>query len=97
MSSDRGAMLFSRFSERKYVYGENIIKQGDEGNEYFIIKSGSVSVRKELPDGKIKKLAILTSRQAFGEEAPSVELSGPVLFGRAVARAVVGSTGTHGT
>jgi CRP-like cAMP-binding protein len=69
LQPEQMGILFNKFSERKFEYGQTIIKQGDEGNEYFIIKSGSVAVRKELPNGESTKLAILTARHGFGDEA----------------------------
>ena len=57
------------FIKNTYDKGARIIKQGDRGNEFFIILRGKVSVEKEEPDGSRKFLINLESGDFFGEQA----------------------------
>jgi len=51
-----------------YKTKETIIKQGDSGDEFFIIQSGEASVNVSTPDGN-KKVAELKAGDYFGEKA----------------------------
>lgn len=46
-----------------------IFKENQEGNELFVIKSGSTSVRIRLSDGSEKEIALLKAGEFFGEMA----------------------------
>lgn len=59
----------SKFTERTYAANEDIIKAGEEGNEYFIIKSGMVHVWKKNLEDEFVHIATLEEGHAFGEEA----------------------------
>jgi len=61
--------ISSKFTERTYAPNEDIIKAGEEGNEYFIIKSGMVYVWKKNLEDEFVHIATLEEGQAFGEEA----------------------------
>ncbi len=52
--------------EKKLTPGEIIFKEGDAGNEMYLIKSGSVKITKKI-GGKEKVLAILKEGDFFGE------------------------------
>jgi CRP-like cAMP-binding protein/rhodanese-related sulfurtransferase len=69
LQPDKTAMLFDKLEERKYNPGEDIITQGEEGDFYYIIKSGHVSVLKQEHGEEPKKVAILSEYEGFGEEA----------------------------
>ncbi len=49
--------------------GDVIIKMGDEGEDYFIIKDGKCKVTRTSKTGSELTLATLGSGKAFGEEA----------------------------
>lgn len=52
--------------EKKLTPGETIFKEGDVGNEMYLIKSGSVKITKRI-GGKEKVLAVLKEGDFFGE------------------------------
>ncbi|MGR9117631.1 MAG: cyclic nucleotide-binding domain-containing protein, partial [Gammaproteobacteria bacterium] len=56
--------------EVEYQAGETIIKQGDQGDYYYIIKNGKVLIsRKPSPTAKEIKLAQLGDMDTFGEDS----------------------------
>lgn len=62
--------LFGRLTPVDVKPGQVIIKQGDPGDYYYIIKSGRVNVsRKSEKDGKVVMLSELKEGDGFGEEA----------------------------
>ena len=61
--------LLMRMEERKVTKAEVIIHEGDEGHSYFLIKKGRCEVAKSVANGKLKKLAMLTDGDSFGEDA----------------------------
>lgn len=61
--------ISSKFTERTYAANEDIIKAGEEGNEYFIINCGMVHVWKKNLEDEFVHVATLEEGQAFGEEA----------------------------
>ena len=62
--------MFMRMREIPVQLGETIIKQGDEGDYYYIIKSGKCKVtRSAKADTTELTLATLHDGDAFGEEA----------------------------
>lgn len=62
--------LFGRLTPIDVKPGQVIIKQGDPGDYYYIIKSGRVNVsRKSEKDGKVVMLSELKEGDGFGEEA----------------------------
>lgn len=62
--------LFDRFEELPVVEREVIVRQGDPGDYYYIIKQGRCSVIRRGTDGsQDSKLAELGPRDAFGEES----------------------------
>jgi len=60
--------LFKRFKTRQVTSGEIIIKQGEPGDYFYMIKTGSVSVHVEM-NGKVNQVAKLTAGQSFGQDA----------------------------
>ena len=60
--------LFKRFKTRQVARGEIIIKQGDPGDFFYMIKTGAVSVHVEM-NGKVNQVAKLTAGQSFGQDA----------------------------
>ncbi len=54
---------------RSYNPGDVIFREGDMGNEMYIIQSGRVKITKQLKDGVEKTLVILGPGDFFGEMA----------------------------
>ena len=60
--------LFRRFERIRVKEGEIVLRQGDEGDYYYIIESGRCSVTRKV-GGVDMPLAELKAGEAFGEEA----------------------------
>jgi CRP-like cAMP-binding protein len=64
------AAIFGRLVPLEVKPAQVVIRQGDPGDYYYIIKSGRVSVsRKSEKDGKVIVLSELGEGDGFGEEA----------------------------
>ncbi len=61
--------MFMRMQEVPVRAGATIIKQGDDGDYYYIITSGQAKVTRASKTGSELKLATLNEGDAFGEEA----------------------------
>jgi len=61
-------VLFKRFERIKVVRGQLIIREGDEGDYYYLIESGRCVVTRQV-GGVAMTLAELKAGDAFGEEA----------------------------
>lgn len=62
--------IFSRIDSIDVRKGEVIIKQGNEGDYYYIVQMGQCQIsRKPTPTAQDIKLAVLNEGDAFGEEA----------------------------
>jgi CRP-like cAMP-binding protein len=62
--------IFMRMQRQSYRAGEVVIKQGDEGDYYYAIVKGRVTVTRETPLNKDGiRLAELGPGESFGEEA----------------------------
>ena len=62
--------VFMRMQKMQYDAGEIVIKQGDEGDYFYVITSGKCTVTRETPLNKDGiKLAELGVGDTFGEEA----------------------------
>jgi len=61
--------MFMRMHEVPLRAGQVVIKQGDEGDYYYIIKSGRAKVTRASKTGAELTLATLKDGDAFGEEA----------------------------
>ncbi len=60
--------LLARFNEREVSLGEEIIREGEEGHECYVIKSGKAIVSRKV-NSKQETLAALGSGDLFGEDA----------------------------
>lgn len=60
--------LLTRFNERSVTLGEDIINEGEEGHECYVIKTGKAIVSRKLSN-KQETLAALGSGDLFGEDA----------------------------
>jgi CRP/FNR family transcriptional regulator len=54
---------------RSFERGENIFREGDTGDTCYVIRDGSVSIRREHLDGRTLALAELRADEIFGELA----------------------------
>jgi len=61
--------LFARLRPLEAKAGQAIIRQGDPGDYYYIIKSGRATVTRKSDTGKVGLLSELGEGDAFGEEA----------------------------
>lgn len=61
--------MFMKMEEYPVKKGEVVIKQGDEGDYYYIIRSGVARVSRATKNGEAIVLAELKVGSAFGEEA----------------------------
>jgi CRP-like cAMP-binding protein len=70
LDPDKMYALLSRMTEQRFAAGEDIIVQGDKGDNYYVIKSGRVGVsRQEKGEPQAKRLAVLGEGDGFGEDA----------------------------
>jgi CRP-like cAMP-binding protein len=60
--------LLKRFERIKSARGETVIREGDEGDYYYVVESGRFQVERLVGGAKVV-LAELKSGDAFGEEA----------------------------
>lgn len=63
------ARVAERMKKRRYARGEVIVRQGDVGEEFFLIGSGVVEVLMQTPDAPERSVATLHAGQVFGEIA----------------------------
>ncbi|HEY6199100.1 MAG TPA: SLC13 family permease [Candidatus Binatia bacterium] len=63
------AKVLGKLEELTYSPGTTIIKQGDEGDAFYLIHSGAVEVVLEGSGGRSESLAVLGPQEAFGEMA----------------------------
>ena len=61
--------MFMRLQEVPVNAGHVVIKQGDEGDYYYILSHGRCKVTREAASGSVVTLAQLSDGDAFGEEA----------------------------
>jgi len=61
--------LFGRFEAMSAAAGEVIVQQGEPGDYYYLIRSGSARVTRHAGENKEILLAELKPGQGFGEEA----------------------------
>jgi CRP-like cAMP-binding protein len=69
LEPEKMTALSAKLVKRRYGLGDIIIRQGEMGDEYFIIISGSVEVLKKMFKDEPEKIAALGQGQGFGEEA----------------------------
>jgi len=69
LAPDKMNALTARLVEQKYSVGDKIINQGEQGDIYYIIKSGRVAVFKKTLEDETEQVATLEEGQGFGEEA----------------------------
>ncbi len=61
--------LFARFEPLPVAAGQEILRQGEAGDYYYLIREGSAQVTRSTKEGKPVVLAHLEPGQGFGEDA----------------------------
>lgn len=61
--------LFGRFEPLSVVAGQEVIRQGEAGDYYYLIREGRAQVTRATRSGKVVPLARLEPGQSFGEDA----------------------------
>jgi CRP-like cAMP-binding protein len=70
LEPDKMYALLARMTEKTYGLGDDIIVQGESGDCYYIVKSGSVAVlQTKKGDTEARQVAVLAEGDGFGEEA----------------------------
>jgi glutaminase len=69
LGPDAIEVIANRLTRQAYTRGELIMAQGEPASKLFLLASGKVSIKLELPDGKTKRLATLSPGLVFGEMA----------------------------
>jgi len=67
--SDDYDMIITALKRRVLSEGEIVIKQGDDGNEMYIVEKGSLDCSKFVEDGSEMKLRVYNEGECFGELA----------------------------
>lgn len=57
------------FLQEFYPANSYVIKEGDQGNSFYIVNAGNVKVTKNKPNGMEEELIILDKGDYFGEKA----------------------------
>jgi ATP-binding cassette, subfamily B, bacterial len=63
------AAIAERFVTERVAEGQFVVREGDEGDRFYIVVRGAVEVLKSEPDGDQRQLAILDDGDYFGEMA----------------------------
>lgn len=61
--------LFERFQPLEVNSGQVLVRQGESGDYYYLIRHGTARVTRQSPTGQTEALADLGPGQGFGEEA----------------------------
>lgn len=61
--------MFHRMTQIQAKAGQDIIRQGEDGDYYYLIQSGRAEVRRSESGREDSVVAVLEAGQAFGEEA----------------------------
>ncbi|HDK41221.1 MAG TPA: cyclic nucleotide-binding domain-containing protein [Nitrospirae bacterium] len=69
LENEKVLSLIEKMSGEKYPPRTDIIKQGDKGNLFYIIKSGRAAVIRQEKDKEPEQVAVISTGDGFGEEA----------------------------
>mmetsp|Transcript_82030 Transcript_82030/g.180263 ORF Transcript_82030/g.180263 Transcript_82030/m.180263 type:complete len:797 (+) Transcript_82030:57-2447(+) len=69
LPKDQHPLVASACTMQEFSKGDTIIKQGDSGDEFFVIRSGEASVNIKDDNGTTNKVAKLKAGDYFGENA----------------------------
>ena len=61
--------MFERFEPVEIPPKQDVIKEGDEGDYFYVVKVGEFEVLKEMEGGGQKVVALLKAGDSFGEDA----------------------------
>lgn len=67
LSDDEIRSLHARMTEKQCCRGEPLFREGDTGEEMYIVLSGAVSITVNTPDGKSLEIAEIPEGNFFGE------------------------------
>jgi CRP-like cAMP-binding protein len=66
-SDEQLSQVLATVSERRYAKHQFIVREGEPGDTFFVIASGSIAVCRVGPDGRETILSILKEGDFFGE------------------------------
>ncbi len=69
LPSERMAALAGKLVERRFSPGEAIIRQGEEGHLYYVMKSGEARVLRTTGSEAPQEIDMIFQGEGFGEEA----------------------------
>ena len=69
LKPEKMIILLDKLREVTYPPGKNIFVQGEKGDVYYIIESGSAAVFKKMLKDEFEHVATLHAGEGFGEEA----------------------------
>ena len=69
LSSAERAQLAAALTEQQFPAGAPVVREGEEGSTFYLIKEGQAKVTKAGPDGAQADLAVLNESDYFGEQA----------------------------
>lgn len=69
LPAERFTELINHFEPCETAQGEVVVRQGEPGDFYYLVREGGFSVTRQTRDGKTGKLAELGPGDVFGEEA----------------------------
>jgi anion transporter len=69
LSREDTAKVLGKMEEATYAAGTTIFSQGDKGDAFYLIQSGTVQVILESDNGKSEVIAVLGAKDWFGEMA----------------------------
>jgi len=69
LSREDLARVAGKLEEQQYPAGQDIVKQGDEGDALYVVQSGAVEVTLENGTARPESLAMLGAGDCFGEMA----------------------------
>ncbi|SPQ96369.1 Cyclic nucleotide-binding domain-containing protein [Plasmodiophora brassicae] len=69
LSADQLQMIFDAMAEKRYAAGESIIKQGEEGDYFYVLDSGTANCYVSVDGAPPKLVKTYTKGGSFGELA----------------------------
>ena len=69
VSAARVQMIVDHFKPVDFEPGQVVFREGDAGDRFFVVESGSYGVTQRMPKGKTQQMYLLKRGIAFGELA----------------------------
>lgn len=69
LSAEKLAAMIMKLEEYPVKTGDVVVRQNDDGDYYYIIKSGKFTVSRRNAPGDVEILVVLETGNAFGEES----------------------------